>query len=69
MFHWVKILLWLAGRYRQGSGFEDALIEAGIFSKPKLNSILEGCCSICSFHGIAMVDVGGIMAVVDVEWS
>lgn len=55
MFHWVKILLKCAGRYLQGSGIEDALIETDVFGKLTLNSVLEGSHYVRSFHGIIMI--------------
>ena len=42
-------------RYRQGSCFEDALIETDVFRKLTLNSALEGNHYVHSFHGIIMI--------------
>ena len=41
-FHYAKVLLRYIGRYISGSGLDDALIEAEIFGKRTLISVLTG---------------------------
>ena len=55
MFHWVKILLKCAGRYLQGSGVEDALIECDVFGKQTLHSVIEGTHYVRSMKGIIII--------------
>ena len=55
MFHWVKVLLKCAGRYLQGSGIEDDLIETDVFGKLTVHSVLEGTHYVRSFQGICII--------------
>ena len=54
-FHYTKVLLRCTGRYISGSGLDDALIEADIFGKQTLNSVLSGSHYYRSLQGMSML--------------
>ena len=54
-FHLTKVLLRCVGRFLTGSGVDDALIEAGVFGKKVLVSVLSGSHYVKSLHGMSVV--------------
>ncbi len=54
-FHMAKVLLRCAGRYLSGSGLDDALIEAEVFGKKTLVSVLSGGHYVRSFQGMLIL--------------
>ena len=55
MFHLVKVALRCAGRYITGSGFDDSLIEAGVFGPNTAKTVLEGSHYVRSLHGMLVL--------------
>ena len=54
-FHYSKVLLRYVGRYISGSGMDDALIEAEVFGKRTLSSVLTGSHYYRSMQGMLMI--------------
>ena len=68
-FHYAKVFLRCAGRYIIGSGIDDALVEAEIFGKQTLNTVLTGSHYYRSLQGMLMIvevidcfKLGGILS-------
>ncbi len=55
MFHYCKVLVRCTGRLLTGTGFDDGLIEAEVFGKKVLQSVLAGSHYVRAFKGMLIV--------------
>ena len=55
MFHYCKVLLHRTGRLLIGTGFDDGLIEAEVFGKKVLQSVLAGSHYVRALKGMLIV--------------